>query len=96
MEDNETTPVAARIEVKPDLKETAKKVAKGLLDFSTKAVFYIPGKKDHVAMKVLKGGALVHSAYSAWKNNKDSEANGNEDDKSEGLKSVQESSGSEY
>ena len=80
--ENDTIPVPERIEVRPDLKETAWKVAKGLLDFSTRAVFYIPGRKDHVAMKVLKGGALLHSAYSAWKNNKDGESD--ESDSKEG------------
>lgn len=81
MEDNKTendTAEQERIDITPDLKETAWKVAKGLLDFSTRAVFYIPGRKDHVAMKILKGGALLHSAYSAWEKNKDDESDENE------------------
>ncbi len=93
--ENDTIPVATRIDITPDLKETAWKVAKGLLDFSTKAVFYIPGRKDHVVMKALKGGALLHSAYSAWKNNKDGESDDNEAPGAEKINSVSESCRSE-
>lgn len=52
---------------KEKAKETAKKAAKGLLSFSSKAVFYIPRSADHVAMKMLKCGALAHSAYTSIK-----------------------------
>ena len=56
-------------------KEKAKKIAKGVLDFSTRAVFYVPYRKDHLVVKVLKGAALLHSAYAAYKGNEDGEPN---------------------
>lgn len=53
--------------------EILKKGALGILKFSSKAVFYLPRREEHMAVRGLKVAALIHSAYEAFlpEDNKD-------------------------
>ena len=51
---------------KEQVLDILKKGTLGILKFSSKAVFYLPSREEHMAIRGLKIAALIHSAYEAF------------------------------